>query len=235
MSTRFYLHASGSQPAPTNPAFDAGWEQTGQATRLPMDLKKRLEAATALTNSSAITVPITTTQQILAYQFTSRQVFRPTRLDASVLFSMVIRGLENATTNNVFLAYVLRAFSAAGDRSLGTLASSMTNTGTEFVATAATRIFGNGTSTVALTATTISEPWRLVLDLGGHAQAPTAAGSYTYRAGCNAASDFALTSALTTDLNPWIELSRTLDETPVRNAQSFQAGSGMSVVAERLA
>lgn len=231
MASRFYLHASGSQPAPTNPAFDAGWEQTGQATRLPMDLNTRLQAATALTNSSAITVPITTTQQILAYQFTSRQVFRPVRLDASVTFSMVIRGLENATTNNVFLAYVLRAFSAQGDRVLGTLASSMTNAGTEFVATAATRIF----SAIALTATTISEPWRLVLDLGGHAQAPSAAGSYTYRAGCNAASDFALTSALTTDLNPWMELSRTLDETPVRNFQAFQANSGMSVVSERMA
>lgn len=231
MASRFYLHASGSQPAPTNPAFDAGWEQTGQATRLPMDLKLRLQAATALTNSSAITVPITTTQQILAYQFTSRQVFRPVRLDASVTFSMVIRGLENATTNNVFLAYVLRAFSAQGDRVLGTLASSMTNAGTEFVATAATRIF----SAIALTATTISEPWRLVLDLGGHAQAPSASGSYTYRAGCNAASDFALTSALTTDLNPWMELSRTLDETPVRNFQAFQANSGMSVVSERMA
>ena len=234
MPSRFYLHSSGSQPAPTNPAFDAGWEQTGQATRLPMDLKAQLGAATALANSSAITVPITTTQQILAYQFTSRQVFFPVRLDASVLFSMVIRGLENATTNNVFLAYVLRAFSAQGDRSLGTLASSMTNAGTEFAATAATRIFGNGTSTVALTATTISEPWRLVLDLGGHAQAPSAAGSYTYRAGCNAASDFALTSALTTDLNPWMELSVNLEATYMRTHQAFTANSGMSCVAERL-
>lgn len=227
MPTRFYLHASGSQPAPTNPAYDAGWEQTGQATRLPMDCKRCLSATTALANSSAITVPVTTTQQILAYQFTSRQVFKPVRLDASVLFSMVLRGLENATSNNVHLAYVLRAFSAAGDRSLGTLASSMT-TATEFVATAATRIFGNGASTVALTATTISEPWRLVIDIGGHAQAPTVAGSYTYRVGCSAATDFALTSALTTDLNPWIELSTDLDAVRLGNYQSVRVGNGMS-------
>lgn len=232
MASRFYLHASGAQPAPTAPTFDAGWEQTGQATRLPMELKAQLTATTTLTDSSSITVPITTTQQILCYQFTSRQVFHPVRLDASVRFSLVIRGRENATTNNVDLAYVLRAFSAQGDRALATLASSMT-TATEFAATAATRIFGNGTTTVALTATTIGEAWRLVLEVGGHAQAPTAAGSYIYRVGCSAASDFALTSALTTDLNPWMELSVSLEATQVRSHQAFSAGSGVAVVAER--
>jgi hypothetical protein len=225
--TRLYLHASGS--APVTPAFDAGWEQTGQAVRLPMDIKSQLEVATALANASAITVPITTTQQILGAQFVSRQVFKPTRIDASMLFSMVLRGLENATTNNVFLAYVLRAFSADGLTALATLASSMTNAGTEFVATAATRIFGNGTSTVALTAATLAEPWRLVIDIGGHAQAPSAAGSFTYRYGCNAASDFALTSALTTDLNPWIELSADLGAVRLNNYHGARVGNGMSV------
>lgn len=224
MATRFYLHATGS--AALSPAFDAGWEQTGQAVRLPMDVKKALTATTPLTDSSAITVPITTTQQILAYQFVSNQVFLPVRLDASVLFSMVLRGLESATTANVFLAYVLRAFPANGTTALATLASSMTNTGTEFAATAATRIFGNGTSTVALTATTLNEPWRLVLEVGGHAQAPTAAGTYTYRVGCSATSDFALTSALTTDLNPWMELSVNLDSTRFGNYQDLRAGRG---------
>lgn len=220
MPSRFYLCSTGSQPAPTNPAFDAGWEQTGQAVRLPLDLKARQGPTTALTNSSAITVPITTTQQILCYQFTSRQIFLPARLDASCLFSMVIRGLENATTNNVFLAAILRAFSADGGTNLGTLFSSMTNAGTEFAVTAATRIF----SQTAITALTLSVPYRLVLEVGGHAQAPSAAGSYTYRVGCAAASDFALTSALTTDLNPWMELSRNLDASRSANYQEWAMG-----------
>lgn len=228
MASRFHLHASGAIACPTNPAYDAGWEQTGQATRLPMSLKTLRGPATALTNSSAITVPITTTQQILCYQFVSNEIFLPMRLDASVVFSMVLRGLESATTANVFLAYILRAFSADGGTNLGTLSSSMTNAGTEFAATVGTRTFGNGTSTVALTATTLSQPWRLVMDIGGHAQAPTAAGSYTYRVGCNAASDFALTSALTTDLNPWIELSANLNATTLNNYQSVKVGNGMS-------
>lgn len=196
--------------------------------RLPLVLKNELAATTALTDSAAITVPITTTQQILCYQFVSSRVFLPVRLDASVLFSMIIRGLESATTANVFLAFVLRAMTPDGGTSLGTLGSSMVQAGTEFVATAATRIFGDGITTVALTPTTVSQPWRLVIDIGGHAQAPTAAGTYTYRAGSSAASDFALTSALTTDLNPWMELSLNLTATRFNNFQAVRVGSGMT-------
>lgn len=223
MATRFYFHASGTPGI--SPTPDAGWEQTGQLVRRNMPRKNTLAAVTALADASAITVPITTTQQILGSQLISEEIFLPVRLDASVTFSMVIRGLENATTNNVFLAYVLRALSPNGSVNFGTLASSMTNAGTEFVATAATRIF----SAIALTNTLIPHPWRLVLELGGHAQAPSAAGSYTYRHGCDAASDFALTSALTTDLNPWMELSVNLNAVRFNNHQSVKVGSGMSV------
>lgn len=229
MPTRFYLQSSGSIAAPNNPAFDAGWEQTGQAVRLPMSVKTRLSSITALTNSASITVPVTTTQQILCAQFTSDQVFPPVRLDASTLLSMVVRCAESATSANVRLAYVLRAFTPDGLTSLGTLASSMANVGTEFATTAATRIFGDGSTTVALTATTISQPWRLVLDLGGHAQAPTAAQTYLLRFGCSAASDFALTSALTTDLNPWIELSVEPRAYCFNNYQGVHVGQGGGV------
>lgn len=228
MATRFYFQASGTTAV--NPAFDSGWEQTGSAVRIPMPRAKTLSAATALANSAAITIPITTTQQILAWQGVSDDVFAPIRITAQDLFSMVVRCSENANTNNAFLAYVLRAFSMDGSTSLGTLASSMTNAGTEFAltASAATRIFGDGSTTVALTATTINQPWRLVLDFGAHAQAPTAAGSFIERVGCDATSDFALTSALTTDLNPWMELSCNLNATTFNNYQSVRVGNGMS-------
>lgn len=227
MATRFYFHASGTIAAPTNPAFDAGWEQTGQATRLPMDEKVKLRATTALTNSSAITVPITTVQQILCYQFTSNQVYLPVRLDASVLFSMVIRGLESNAAANAFLAYVLRAVTPDGGTFLGTLASSMTNAGTEFAITDETRIFGSAT-TIALTNTVLNQPFRLVLEVGAHAQAPASARTYTYRVGCSAATDFALTSALTTDLNPWMEVSTNLNATQFNNYHALRVGDGMS-------
>lgn len=201
MATRFMMSNVAS---PLSPAFDAGWEQTGQADRAFSPRKGFASPISALANQSAITVPITTTQQILSRQFLTDPIPYPVRLAGTL--SMVLRGLENATTNNVFLAFVLRALSQDGATVRATLASSMTNAGTEFVATAATRIF----SAVAITPADLVAGDRLCLEIGGHAQAPTAAGSFTYRYGVAQVADFALTSALTTDLNPWWELSQDL-------------------------
>jgi hypothetical protein len=172
-----------------------------------------------------VTIPITTVQQVLAYQCVSTDVFQPAFLDASVTYSLVMRCSEAATTNNAHLAFVLRAVSADGARALVTLASSMTNVGTEYAVTAETRIFGPS----ALTASVMVEPWRVVLEIGTHAQAPSAAGSFVHRVGSAAATDFALTTALTTDLNPWLELSRNLNETRLGAYHSIKAGNGISV------
>jgi len=80
-----------------------------------------------------------------------------------------------------------------------------------------------------LTTTTGQVGDRLVVEVGGHAAGPSAGGSYTMRFGNNAASDFALTSALTTDLNPWVEISQTLHEDRFTNYQSIRADDGISV------
>jgi hypothetical protein len=177
-----------------------------------MDCKALMAGpTTALTDSTAVTVPITTTQQILVSQNVSRQIFKPVQIYTTDWVACVMRGLEAATTNNAHLAMRVRAVSAFDGRELGGVFASSMATLTEFVATAATRLIGNNTSTIACTAVTITEPWRLVFELGIHAQAPTAAGTATLRPGCNAASDFAFTSALTTDLNPWFAISRDLD------------------------
>lgn len=149
------------------------------------------------------------------------------RLDASVLLSIVIRTSENASTNNAFLAYILKAVAASGlGATLAVLSTSLTNAGTEYAltASAATRIF----SAIALTAASLNEPWRLVIEMGAHAQGPTVAGSFIHRVGSNAASDFALTSALTTDLNPWIELSTNLNAVGVNNYHAVKS-TGLSV------
>lgn len=219
MATRFYLPASGT-PA-VSPAFDAGWEQTAQAVRRPLQLKLRLSSTTALTNSTAITVPITTTQDILCAQFVSDPL-PPQRLMAGT-FSTVQRALESATTANVTLAVVVKAHPADGGASLGTIYSTF-NIDTEFATTAATRIV-NAQATTALT---VNTPWRLVVEVGGHAAAPTAAGTYTLRFGTAGASDFALTSALTTDLNTWAELSQDVLANNLNNFQ-FLTGAGLSV------
>jgi hypothetical protein len=48
------------------------------------------------------------------------------------------------------------------------------------------------------------------------------------RQGNSAASDFALTAALTTDLNPWMEFSTDIFGTKLNNYQSARVGDGMS-------
>lgn len=231
MATLFHLHSSGAIATPTNPAYDSGWEQTGQATRLPMDVQVLEGPLTALTTSGAITIPITTTQQICAYQHVSNQVFQPTNLDASVTFRLVINCAENATTNNAFIAYSLRAFSVDGGTLLATLTTKLASGGTEYPLTAsrATRITGP----IALTASIITTPFRLVLDTGCHANAPSASGSFTHRIGTGGTSNYAFTSALTTDLNTWFDLSIDLNATRMNNFQSPKSNSNTSQAGAR--
>jgi hypothetical protein len=229
MATKFHFLSTGAIAAPTNPGFDAAWEQTGAATRLPMELAGRHSALTAQTVSGAITIPITTTQDILCYQFTSNEVFHPVRFGTDCLFRMVIRCAENATTNNAHLAYLLKAVSPDGGTSFGTLASNFA-TSTEYPLTAsrATRILPTAGAGTALTALALNKAFRLVLEVGTRANAPTAAGSYTLSIGNSGASDHLFTAAVTTDLNAWFDLTYNLDALKLVNYQQAHC-RGMSV------
>lgn len=199
MALRFALSNQGA--APVSPAVDAGWEQTA-VTRYLMLPKYRCVSAVALANAGAVTVPITTTQDIVGFQFVGPPMLAR-RLTGT--FSLVVRVFENATTNNVTLAVVAKIVSIDGGTVRGTIFSTF-NTGTEFPTSgsAATRIV----AAQAITALTTKTGDRLVVEIGGHAASPSAAGSYTMRFGNPAGTaDFARTAALTTDLCPWCELS----------------------------
>jgi hypothetical protein len=219
MATRFYFEPTIA--AAVNPAFDAGWEQTGQAVRRAMRYKATVAALTALTDSAAITVPITTTQDILCYQFVSAPM-PPRRIIGTCSF--VMRCLESATTANVNLAAVLKAVNQDGGTVFGTLFSTF-GTDTEFaITTADTRFW----ITQALTALSVDDVWRLVLEVGAHAAAPSAGTTYTMRAGFSSATDLAYSTAVATDNNPSLELSEDLFGTVFNNAQSVDVGDGMS-------
>jgi hypothetical protein len=222
-ATRFYFPAEGSGTPNISPTFDAGWEQTGQATRLKLLYKKNLSSLSTLADNGTRTVPITTTQDILCNQFVSDPI-PPQQIDTSCTLSSVIRVLASATTENCTLAFVVKVVSQDGGTVRGTLLSNFT-TGASFVATAATRIL----SATPVTAVTTQPGDRLVVELGAHAAAPSTSGTYTMRQGDSAATDFALTSALTTDLNPWIEFSTDLFATPLNNYQFVKVGDGISV------
>ncbi len=216
-ATRFYFDPTNTPSI--SPAFDAGWEQTGTAIRRKLLYKQNIDLLIALANSAAFTVPITTTQDCLGIQFVSDPIPAQT-IDTSCLFSFVMRFFENATTNNAQLALIVKVWSQDANVARGTLFSNFA-LDTEFAlsASAATRI-------AAQTAVTqvITQPGDvIVVEVGAHAAAPTVAGSFTCRVGDNAASDFALTTALTTDLNPWCEFSKDLFNVDNNNFRSMRA------------
>lgn len=231
MATRFYFPVEGSGTPGITPAFNAGWEQTGQATRLNLLQKNQLSSLSTIANTGTRTVPITTTQDILCNQFVSAPL-PPINFDASCLFSLVMRVFESANTANVTLAVVVSVCSQDGTVIRGTLFSTF-NTGTEFPlsASAATRIVAQS----AVTSLVTQSGDRLVVEIGGHAAGPTAATSYTMRQGNSAATDFALTAALTTDLNPWCEFSTILDDDAFNNYRFVDCVSaGIISVGERI-
>lgn len=222
MATRFYFPAEGSGTPPVSPAFNANWEQTAQANRLNLLNKPQLSVLSTLANTSTRTVPITTTQDILCNQFVSAPLIAQ-RIIGTV--SLVIRALESTIDANAVLSVVVWVVSNDGGTVRGTLFS-LFNTDTEFAITAATRVVNAG----AVTPLTIQTGDRLVVEIGARATAPLTAQTYTIRQGNSAASDFALTSGLTTDLNTWIEFSHDLFPFVINNFQGVKVGSGMSTV-----
>lgn len=222
MPTRFYFD---SVTAPNiSPAFDSNWEQTGQAVRLRLQYKNTLSVQSALTDSTSVTIPITTTQDILIAQFISEPLEYGLRIEAQNWSMVIGKCSENANTNNAHLAFSLRVLSSDGGTVRGTLRSSFT-TISEFplTASAATRII----AAAPCTALTTLPGDRICLEVGIRANAPTAAGSGKMRFGTNATSDFALTTALTTDLNPWCEFEQNLFLTTGENYKSLKAGNNM--------
>lgn len=222
MATRFYLQFG---TTPSNPVNDAGWNIVTSGRNL-LEPKNQQRVLNALADLGAITIPITTTQNIACRQFVSNPI--PPQIITGT-FSLVIRCFESAITANAFLAVVARVvgqnYGGLGDVVRGTLFS-VFSTDTEFALSgaAATRIV----NAQAVTQVQSQPGDRIVVEIGVRAVAPTAAGSYTMRWGSNAASDFALTSGLTTDLNPWCEFSQDLFTPVPENYKSLKAGSGIS-------
>ncbi len=216
-ATRFYFSGTDGDN-PVSPAFDSNWEQTGEATRRKLYYKPTLSVTTPLGNKQ-VTVPITTTQDILCCQFVSDPI--PAQLILGT-FSYIVRCSENALTNNAFSKLSIRVCSQDGTVIRGTLFS-INSFDSEFPTTAATR----GAGTQALTSLVTQPGDRLVIEMGVGTSAPSGSGSAIKRFGSAGASDFALSSGLTTDLNPWIEFSQDLfniDNNNYKFVKSVSAG-----------
>ena len=208
MATRFYFEPTTA--ADVSPSFDGGWEQTGQAVRRMLTSNLNI-TQTALTNSATITIPVTTTQDILCYQFVSSPL-RPQVVGGAI--SMVIRTVTDNITTGATLAMLAKVVSNDGGTSRGTLFS-VFGTGSTYNNSAETRIV----SSSALTNVIAQAGDRLVIEVGTRATTPAIAGTYNMRAGSSASTDFALTAGLTTDLNPWVEFSQNINFSyPKQNA-----------------
>lgn len=222
-ATRFYFPAEGAGVPNISPAFNAGWEQTGEATRLTLDYKRNLSVLSVLADNGTRAVPITTTQDILCNQFVSGPI-PPQTIDTSCLFSATIRALEAAATANVTLAVVAYVVSQDGGTVRGTLYSNF-STGTEFNTSTEIRIIPQ----TAVTAVTTQPGDRIVVEVGGHAAAPSGTTTYTMRQGYSAASDIALFEGSSAAGNLWCEFSADLFASPINNFQFPKAGDGISV------
>lgn len=218
MATRFYFPSSGA--AAVSPAFDAGWEQTGEADRIALVRAKDVPLST-LTNKQ-VTVPITTTQDILARQYVSEALPAGISFDGTV--RLVVRVVEGTANANATLAVVIRVVSNDGSTFRGTLFSTFT-TDTEFPTTAATRVI----TLTRMTNVVTQEGDRLVIEIGCNANAPAGADTATFRFGTSANTDFAFTTALTTDLKPWVDFSDDLfNEAKNNNLAYIKTADGMS-------
>jgi len=134
--------------------------------------------------------------------------------------SIVVRGLEAAAADDLHLAYALRVMQGDTTTERGTLITQGA-TATEFTTSAQTRIF----SAQALSSVAALAGDRIAIDIGFHGLTPQSGATGTLRFGDpTGTADFALTSGLTTDLCPWVELSQTLTfGTPAAGSSKFFA------------
>lgn len=206
MTTRLYLPSSGTPPLASLP-INTNWELSTGLVRLPCFTTKQ---NTPLATSTRTWVA-TLTQQWAWWQFQSdilKYAYDWTTADA---VSMVIgKSGEAATGTDTHLAYVVRVVSGDGSIIRGIIGLfHAISSEYPLVASAATRIHNariDGANTFS------SQPGdRIIIEIGVHGVTPTATNVQMRIGDPTVGNDFALTAGLTTDLRPWVELSKTVE------------------------
>jgi len=215
MATRFYLPASGTAPLGSL-AVDSQWELSDSLDRRPCDVVK---SDTSLTQKSA-TWSSTTTQQWVWVQFQSKRLAAGYSWTTSDTVSMVVKVAEAVAQVDSHLCYVIRVVSGDGSTIRGTIGAYLT-TSSEYptsLASIATRIHDGRTDGASNFSSSAGD--RIIIEIGHHGVSPALNVAYHNYGDPSATSDYALTAGLTTDLCPWVELSRTVsfDLTDSRNA-----------------
>ncbi len=193
--TLFYLPSTGA--AAVSPAFSAGWEDVSIATRLKTDIVK---IASAMTTVSFADVSVAD-NDVLFRQWVSDPLIAQTVIVQTI--QIQARVSETLTTNNMFLAWSVKAVSNDGGTLRGTLVT-LQRDGTE----ADTALTNRGDS-AASTSVDVQDGDRLVFEvgLGG---APVAVHDSALRIGDADATNLPSDDVATSDLNPWIQFQQVL-------------------------
>lgn len=210
MATRYYL--SNSAAAAASPAFDSNWNDTinwAAANRRAMATAKSNSTLTAQGSNDFGTGTIcsngTAPGRILMRQWVGPQIgvfnFNTTTV------SLVLKAVASGTITSVLLNLGVRLLHLDGSLT-SLLAVTAANYDTNFPTTAATRIV----NAAALSNITSQNKDRLVVEVGANW---TTVGSQCRTVSLtdgdvSATADYALTSGLTTSLDPWVEFSGTL-------------------------
>lgn len=201
MATRFYLPSSGS--VPISPSVSSEWESSWQFTRRPAVTTK---SNTSFVNDEGYDTPGSTPMDICKFQYISGP------LEAQTITGTVkgqIRVYEGEDDDDACRALVIRVVSNDGATVRGTLLAHFPSSlESEWATSATNRYFPpSGTSVTSVDAQAGD---RLLIEIGVRRFAANS-GYHRYRMGDNASSDLPEDETSTSDYNPWIEFSQTLD------------------------
>lgn len=209
MPTRLYLPSTSAAP-PISPAVGTGWTATATTGFVRLLAPDTLKTNTALTDHASASPSAVNPSTCVMRQY----IFGPLLAQTvSGTLTGVIRGLESNANLNSTVAICVRQVSSTGTHVADLLAvAASDNTAAappEFATSAATRRFQdvNEATSLALTSRTFTAGQYIVVEIGFRKAGTSTAFTTTLRFGDNAASDFAATDGLTTDLNPWVEFS----------------------------
>lgn len=220
MATRFYLPSSGTSPVTTLSQHSGWFTNVAPANKFPTYTTKQ---GTALTNFVSQSLTAGTAFEVCQFQYISPPM---QAITISGNRTGVIRCLESAAGVDVFWSVIIYVITRNGSSIRGTLVddSLAAFNDIEWATSAATR----KTASVAFTSSVVcSDGDRVVIEFGpGTAVGHASTGTGTMRVGDAAATDFALTTGLTTDLNPWIEFSDTITFLPEGSNGLMMMGMG---------
>jgi len=206
--------------APVLPAYGSQWNviPKGVARAKTSTVKSN----TAVSSETSVNYPETSSAQVnvLHHQYVSDPL-PATKTIGSGTFKGVVRGGENATTNDLSLQVVVRVVSNNGTTQRGVLyaghAAALNSTagalGQEFSTASQTRIIPAGTP---LRPVAVQEGDRLVIEIGhrAHNTSTSLAHGWNTRGDATATADHTHSAGATTSLVPWMEFTEDLFAAP---------------------